>query len=238
MIGHILGSRASINDVLGSGRAAAAAASWWLSGGVSAANAIAVYQPIGAASLAASYDNNAAPGNGLADGTYDAAPGVAPTWASATGWTSGGASYLTTGVVPADGASMLVRYSVNDTLDNAICGELVGPASGWFGFRFLGQLSPDVIRFYGNGGLGSAPYNSSVSNGVLGVAGTAGYINGISVITLVGVAGATGAIRLMGYYGAETRYMQGSIQAFALYNTTLSAAQVAAISAAMAALTG
>ena len=232
MMRSVLGSRASIGGGLGSGRGAAATADWWLSGGVSAANAIAVYQPIGAASLAASYTNLANPG------TYDAAPGVAPTWASATGWTSGGAAYLTTGVVPADGASMLVRYSVNDTLDNAICGELVGPASGWFGFRFLGQLSPDVIRFYGNGGLGSAPYNSSVSNGVLGVAGTAGYINGISVITLVGVAGATGAIRLMGYYGAETRYMQGSIQAFAIYDTALSAAQVAAISSAMSALTG
>ena len=43
---------------------AAAAVPWYLSGGIAAANCIAAFTPKGAASLAASYDNNAAPGNG------------------------------------------------------------------------------------------------------------------------------------------------------------------------------
>jgi hypothetical protein len=74
-------------------RAAAAAVPWWLAGGVAAANAIAVYQPKGAADLAASYVNLANPG------TYDAAPGTAPTFDAATGWTfNGSTQYLTTGV--------------------------------------------------------------------------------------------------------------------------------------------
>lgn len=77
--------------------AAAAAASWWLAGGIDPANCIAAYRAKGAASLAASYDNLAAPGNGLADGTYDLTLGVAPTFDAATGWTfNGSTQWLTT----------------------------------------------------------------------------------------------------------------------------------------------
>ena len=53
------------------GAAAAAAVPWYLASGVPAANCIAAYAAKGAAGLAASYDNLAAPGNGLADGTYE-----------------------------------------------------------------------------------------------------------------------------------------------------------------------
>lgn len=69
----------------------AAAAGWWQVAGQTCA---AAYQPIGAASLAASYVNLANPG------TYNAAPGVAPTLA-AGGWSFDGLTqYLTTGIVP------------------------------------------------------------------------------------------------------------------------------------------
>ena len=44
--------------------------------------------------------------------TYDAAPGVAPTWNTATGWTFDATAYLTTGVVPAQATwSMLVQFA-------------------------------------------------------------------------------------------------------------------------------
>lgn len=76
-----------------------AAADWWV---VPGKTCVAAYQPIGAASLAASYVNLANPG------TYDAAPGVAPTWASATGWTfNGSTQYLTTGITPPRGPNMV-----------------------------------------------------------------------------------------------------------------------------------
>ena len=60
-------------------RSAAAAAGWWV---VVGKTCIAAYQPKGAASLAASYVNLQQPG------TYDAAPGVAPTWAAGGGMLS------------------------------------------------------------------------------------------------------------------------------------------------------
>ena len=70
------------------------AARWYLAGGISASACVAAYQPKGSTSLAASYTNLNSPG------TYNAAPGVAPTWAVAT-WTGS--------VVTATGSSKKVR---------------------------------------------------------------------------------------------------------------------------------
>ena len=96
--------------------AAAAAVPWYLAGGAPAP--IAAYQPKGAASLAASYVNLANPG------TYDAAPGVAPTHASATGWTfNGNTQYLTTNVATSGSAwSIVLRYAHLLGVDRGICG--------------------------------------------------------------------------------------------------------------------
>lgn len=59
---------------------------WYLAGGLSASDWLATFQPIGAASLAASYSNLINPG------TNDAAPGTAPTFNAATGWAFASAS--------------------------------------------------------------------------------------------------------------------------------------------------
>src|SRR3989344_7466925 len=90
---------------------------WTTAGG--APTPVAAYQPISAASLTASYANLANPG------TYTAAVGVAPTFASSTGWTfNGSTQYLTTGVIPANGWSMIVRFS------NATGATVNGVAAG------------------------------------------------------------------------------------------------------------
>ncbi|MBU0791869.1 MAG: hypothetical protein KKC55_15580, partial [Gammaproteobacteria bacterium] len=73
------------------GEAEAAETHWWLApvGGVDtilAAYCIAAYDAKNAASLVASYDNLAAPLNGLPDGTYDCTPIVVPDWANGSGW--------------------------------------------------------------------------------------------------------------------------------------------------------
>ncbi len=95
---------------------------WWLRGGIPAANCIAAYQPINAASLAASYVNLANPG------TNDAAPGVAPGWNKTDGWTFNGLTqYLTTGIIPASGYSMIIRFSQTEYILNAdLAGEWKG----------------------------------------------------------------------------------------------------------------
>lgn len=93
---------------------------WWLAGGVSAANAIVAYQPIGAANLAGSYIN-------LANaGTHNAAPGVAPTFDASTGWTFNGTQYLTTTITPNDSPSIIIRYSNSLAFGGPILGAEFG----------------------------------------------------------------------------------------------------------------
>lgn len=208
-----------------------AATPWWLSGGIAAANCVAAYTPKGAASLVASYDNNAAPGNGLADGTYDAAPGVAPTWGAATGWTFNGTDmYLTTGVVPASGWSMIVRFSDVAVNSRWLMGSEAPQfylASNWAG----GVL-------YGANGIGFR--NPGIASGVIAIAGQQPYRNGATDGATVGAGGwATVrpiAIGALNSNGAIVYYVNGKIQAAAIYNATLTAPQVAAVSTAMMAL--
>ena len=212
--------------------AAAVAIQWYLSGGIAAANCIAAYTPKGAASLAASYDNNAAPGNGLADGTYDAAPGVAPTWGAATGWTFDGiAQYLETGVTNVGSGlwSAIVQFSNAQAAgDGALFGTghmYVNPV--WFTSGVL----------YDNGGPGNA--QAPVLNaGNLAVAGLYGYRNGAVDTAITGGAFTADAIYIgaINYGDTALWFRDGNIQALAIYDTAITAPQVAAVSAAMAAL--
>ncbi len=219
----VLGSRASIGGPLGSGRGGAAAA-WYLAGGVSAANVIAVYQPIGAASLAASYTNLANPG------TYTAAPGVAPTFDTATGWTFAAASsqYLDTGITYQPAWSVVVRFSD-------------GTTSGTVRLFDVGTDKLSVIpgfsasSVYWNAGATANNRTPAMYSGVLAAAGNQPYRDGSADgATFTGTI-TSGSFRIAAR-NDTTRYFSGKIQALAIYNVTLDAAQVAAISSAMAAL--
>lgn len=202
---------------------------WWLSGGVSAANAIAVYQPKGAASLAASYVNLANPG------TYNAAPGTAPTFDAGTGWTfDGSTQYLTTGV-PMNGSgdfSALLRVSgVSD----------VGQAFGHGSFGFRPSLNGSLAYYVNGGGVSKAPI---VSNGVMAVTDYA-YRNGISEGlaqlstlwsgTFYPHIGASNSVATSAT-GEANVFFPGSIIALAVYSGLLTAPQVLAISNAMSLL--
>jgi hypothetical protein len=223
-----LGARGAVGVGLGApGRAAAAAVPWWLSGGVAAANAVAVYQPIRSASLAVSYVNLANPG------TYDAAPGTAPSFNAATGWTFNGGQWLTTNLELPEAEqnwSMIVRFS-----DVTNGGSLAG-------VRNSSTLNFQIIPNTGSG-VGFWHWTQSVSganatSGVLAIAGASGYRNGIAETSMTTPAyfpgrkiaiGATGSLTVVSPIAAK-------IQGFSIYNTTLTSTQVAAISAAMAAL--
>ena len=237
MIRGVLGSRGGVGGVLGSGRGGAAAA-WYLAGGVSAANCVAAYQAKGAASLAASYTNLANPG------TYNAAPGVAPTFDTATGWTFNGSSqYLTTGVVPdatAQAWSMFIRFSnASGATNNYIAGCSDTVPNPDLVFFLISRPAASTV-FFANG-ANTASYSSSATSGVLGFAGVTGYLNGSSVATIAagGAANTRPSSIFMGansFNASALAFFNGKIQAVAIYNVTLNAATVAAISAAMAAL--
>jgi len=211
-------------------RASQAAANWW--DGLT--DVVAVYQPIGAASLAASYVNLVNPG------TFDAAPGVAPTWSAATGWGFNGTNqYLTTGVVPTNFSyTILARVSaVNSSryvigaANNALT-RIVGLAPA---FNALGGG-----RLYANGNF-LITSTTVISAGVMAIAGLQPYLNGVP--DGGPIASATFDNMNALFIGARNdvgipdSYFSGNVQAIAICSTTQSAAQTLAASTAMAALT-
>jgi hypothetical protein len=226
---------------------AAAVVPWWLSGGIVAANCLVAYTPKGAADLAASYDNNAAPGNGLADCTYDAYqadPGRTPNWAAGTGWGFVHTPYdrfLYTDIVIGLSRtySLLIRYSGATTAGDHMLGMTIQLAGGNPRFGLGWEGGTPATRLYGNGGTLSV--DDATTSGVMGLAGTTGYFDGVAVTGTIGTV--AGDIATTWTIGTRNRsdtitdqYLIGDIQAVALYGTVLSAAQVLAVSDAMAAL--
>lgn len=208
---------------------------WYLAGG--AATPLAVWQPKAGdgwspGSLAESYINRVNPG------TYDAAPGTAPTWAAATGWTFLAASsqYLTTGLVPAGGGySLVARFNS--------ASWAVGPrnpAGGHDGTPRGLSLSirtgAPTRTYFNQGGISTGA--TAPAAGTMAVAGQQGYFDG----TPDGGAIPTGATTWRELYigclnnnGVPSRYLNGVITAIAVWDITLTAAQVAAIHAALVA---
>lgn len=204
---------------------------WWLAGGVSVANAVAAYQPIGAADLSGSYINLANPG------TYNAAPGVAPTFDASTGWTFNGSNqYLSTGILPASSWSVFVRYSGASSTDGIIIGAYKSSAIRYdIRTRWGGTFRS--YYFFGAAGFGGA----FQSSGVIGNAGSTFYFNS-NVDAVVAGSGSMSDYPLwigaLNYVGSGLGYYNGKIQSVAIYNTTLTADQVSAITTAMNALSG
>lgn len=195
--------------------------SWWLSGGIPAANCIAVYQPKGAASYAASKINLANPG------TYDATEGVAPSWAAETGWTGNGSTmFLITGLANS-GYSIVFRYSGASLNFRYFYGNTPTTGSYRAAWNYL---------YFGNksGVLGS--HASGVY--VISKSGTTvrAYYNGNAVpeLTLTAVTFTpTADITQIFFDGAI--YGNMAIQMMAFYDIALDTYQ-AALAAAMAAL--
>ena len=211
---------------------AAVAASWWE---VAGKTCVAAYQPKGAASLSASYSNLAQPG------TYDAAPGTAPTFDAAAGWTFDGVNdVLKTGVTPANNQtwSMLVRFSnVAATGYQCVAGIHIDDTT-CFSVQWRNLNASYTYR---SGGTSDVVVPVPVA-GVVAVAGPNGYLDGVDVADIAAGDGASFATATIGlgaaYANVSTaiRFLPCKIQAAVIYSDTLSAAQVATVSAAMAAL--
>ena len=209
---------------------AAAAIPWYLSGGVNTATQLAAYQPIGAADLAASYTNLAHPG------TYDAAPGVAPSWTAAAGWSFNGSStYLTLGGLTVDdGWSMFCRFS-----DVPSPGTTIQTAIGGKNGYSYSSIQPSYTG--GRAYIEHESYRAQTpaASGVWGFAALQAYVNGVAAGAPMSSRAETYDALNIGRYSSGTpSHFGGKIQAIAIYNATLTADQVAAITAAMAALVG
>jgi hypothetical protein len=201
---------------------------WYLAGGVSAANCLAAYQAIGAADLAASKVNLVTPG------TYNLSAGVDPAFDTAIGWTFNGTDQtLNTGIDPAANAtqnmSIIVRYS-----NCTSAGGFIAGGTNFAGSYFTIAVRTTPLRRYYNGGLFTSAAAFS-DNGVICLAGLNGYFNGV-VDPAGPLAWSDFDCAQLAIAKVSSSYWAGSIQAVAIYNNVLSAAEALAISNAMAAL--
>jgi hypothetical protein len=194
---------------------------------------IAAYQPIGAASYAASLVNLANPG------TYDAVDGVAPSWDAGTGWTFDGSDdYLTTGVIPAAGYSVLVQFTNAGAANDKMILGLFQDVDKRFGFAPHFEWGYNGVYYAAGDFVGVSPY---ITDGNLGIAGQTAYRNGVADGGAIG-----GSISTTGdvYIGARHRvdtagvdsYCAVEVQAVVFYADTLDATEMATVAAAMAAL--
>jgi hypothetical protein len=191
----------------------------------------AAYQPKLAANLAASYIDLSGNGN-------NCAPGVAPAWDAVNGWRFNGINHwLDTFFQPQNDQtqSLIVQYTnfVNGGAHHTISGVQQGDR-----FEIDAAVFGNNHR-YANGGFVQINV-ATPPNGNYCVAGNQGYQNGAPDGAPIGGYG--GAININTYigavnnFGAAARFCQVDIQAYALYDCTLNAAQVAAVAAAMAAI--
>jgi hypothetical protein len=208
---------------------------WWLAGGVAPTCIVAAYQPLGAVDLAASYINLANPG------TYDAAPGVAPTHNPATGWTFDGmTTYLETGIVPAGDQSWSVIVRFSDITGD---GFFIGGYNNNNSDEFSIWINAPVIAAM-NGNCGPGANMPQPTSGVYCMSSILLYRDGVVEPNTIGIGNALAPIPplfigaenwLNGSYGPQL-FLPGKIQALAIYSCTLTAPQVLAITNAMAAV--
>ncbi|MEI6462755.1 MAG: LamG-like jellyroll fold domain-containing protein [bacterium] len=209
-------------------------ATWWTSGG--ATGAVAAYAPTGAASLAASYTNLVNPG------TNNATPQVAPTWDSVNGWKGNGTSvYMSTGLVPTENWSMIVRAS-GITAANyfALAGMANGGGIGNHGFYIATMNGSAYINDGYRNATALVPMPTSANFAISGdnVGGmNASYYNGAKVDAHArGYALGSGDIYILAMNnGSNVANSFGNqyIQSLAIFNTALTASQITSVIGAM-----
>lgn len=208
------------------------ASGWWdLDGAI--ASCVAAYQPVGAASYAASKVN-------LANaGTYDAVDGTAyPTWNVATGCTFNGTTqYLKTGIVLLSNYTVIIRYSGvgspltyrfmagGDTLDHRFALGFSNTTSHYmFGTSYANT----------RGTIGAT--------GVIALAANQGYLNGTADgAAIAGTWGGTTPtkecyIGAINNNGTLANYSNYNNLAISIYNAALNATQIGLLTTAMNAL--
>lgn len=209
--------------------ASASALDWFLAGG--APTPIAVYNVREGGSLAGSYVNIINPG------TFNAAPGVAPTWSGVTGWGLNGTQYLLTGIVPAAGYAGLVRVSNITGVNQWAFGCIAGGSNSTFGV--VPNRSTNSV-LYGQGG--TIEVSPAGTSGVFGVAGQRGYRNGTAEGASIVAWGGSGetvdiGIGIRNLSSGQFPGLTGNILYFVIWDTDVDhATWMPQVSAAVSAL--
>lgn len=189
----------------------------------------AAYRPYGADDLAHSYMDLFGNGNNVTEGV------TAPDWDAATGWEFDGVGdYLVTTFVPANDQSQTVIVQFSGVANN---GWLCGMDNG--ADRRFGIVPDDgaaAVAYYNGGTQAIGP---ALLAGNLGVAGSEPYRAGADDGASLGAWGvATALATFIGAInnGVGASFCECTIEALVIYDTALTAAQVAKVAAAMQAM--
>lgn len=209
---------------------------WWKA--IPSKKPIIAYQPMGASSLATSYVNLANTGtNNAIPGSGSYAP---PTWNATDGWIFNElAQYLDMGVAPESNWSVIARFS-NVTGSGK---TLFGIFSGNYGRFLFFTPSNGAYRVYG-AGSSTISLLGIKTEGIVGISQYQPYFNGVPDGVPVSSGEWTdpgdGLSFLIGCFDmagdSPLNFIAANIQAFVLYNQTLSAPEMAIISKAMASI--
>lgn len=208
-----------------------AAIPWYLAGGVDAANCVAAYQPMGAASYATGKVNL------TGDTDYDCVDGAAyPTWDDVNGWKflNTSSQYLGTGIYAASGYSFAIRFSNQADSNGWMMGSFDG-TNRIFGINPRMTATRVGFALGGYKELSVPNYESGVAIGTNQLLYVDGTQIGTASADWSGVA-SPDEIKVGTYELGSTAYHKtGYVQALAIYNTDITA-YVAAITAAMQAI--
>lgn len=207
-------------------QSSAAAVPWYLSGGIAAANCIAAYQPKGAASQEASYANLANAGVFTA---YASIPASA-SWSAANGW-YGDTVYLSDiEITNSYYLSIIARYSnVSTTSGRTVTAYNAGTYSERDDINIYARYTDGKSYFRGYNATGVSQTFSDIDTTYCVIPG-AGYFNG----SQVGSPFSAGSKVAIGRLRLSNNYCY--CKAVAVYNITLSGAQITALTTAMNAL--
>jgi len=208
-----------------------AAMAWWDPDG-DGLSVWAAYQAKGAASYAESLTDLSGNGN-------DASTGVQPGWDAANGWKFNGSThYLTTTFVPQNDQSQTALIQFTTLTNTGVIFGIISDASAADRMQLRPSDGFNVVYRNGNANKQVAP---NIATGNLCIAGSQGYRNGAADGgAIAGWAGGAPSralwIGVSNNGAGGTLFCAAYVQAFALYDETLTAGQVAAVAAAMATL--
>ena len=203
---------------------------WWQISSIATADIVAVYQPIGADTLAKSYTNLVNPG------TNNASPVVAPSWDTTIGWTFSGTEHLTTGIVGNGLHTYIVRLNnVNTAATQRVVMGYSSGRSQFLGTEFIGSIN--LPSKYNTSFLGSIS-TGNTGDIIACLARNKVYDNG-NLLDFISDSSldiwSEGEISISNDLGLA-RYI-GDLSAMAIYNRELTQPEIAEIGGNMSALT-
>lgn len=205
---------------------------WWETSTIADSDITAVYQPLGANSVAISYRNLISPG------ISDASPTIAPDFSKTTGWEFTGTQHLTTGITGNGLQTVICRIKNISSNRNTVTGYVAGGRSAIIETRRDSDTDFLFFRRYNITGASAIETANNTFDLVLCLARNQPYFDGTS-LAVVGALDtwSEGAWLIADDLVGGSGKFEGEMLAWALYNKQLSATEVSEVTANMQSLT-